>query len=209
MKKILISVAVIVLVTGVTIGTLVLSNGLFSGSNDQKSVFDLSKDYGACTLLETSRIKSSLGEAAAELQSPQNMGIVSDVQNGEGVESLESDSQICVYAFAPGATAENSYNSGNAFIVQKTIYTNPGGSEAEIVQIQEDPTSIKVNSLGDIAFYNASTATEGPGALYGFDLQVYRNNERTLYQIRQPAETATFTAESARTALTALAASTE
>jgi hypothetical protein len=75
--------------------------------------------------------------------------------------------------------------------------------------MSEDPTTIAVKDLGSAAYFNASIAAEGPGATDSFDLQVYTQTERMLYQIKQPAESATFTADSAQFALVKIAQSVQ
>lgn len=207
----LIIVIIALLVTiGILLGTRILqSSAEPANTSGSQSILDLSKDYGTCRLLDISTIQSTLGSVASDLQAPQNQGIVSTIQIGEGVEDIVSDAQICVYAFTSGGTVENGFNSRNAFIVQKTLFTNPGGPMSLIEQTKQDPTTVSVDTLGDSAFYTSITDASGPGATNNFELQVYNKNERVSYQIRQPAEEATFTPETAKTALVALAKSAQ
>jgi len=214
LKKILISLGIIVVATGLTVGILyiVKQNNTEAPADEpttDKVVLDLSKDYGACSMLDETAIKNSLGDVAANLQGPQNMGIVGDVQRGEGTEDLKSDSQMCVFAFANGGTLENGYNSDNALLVQKTKYTNENGPASQIEQIKKDPTASAVEGLGDSAFYTPNSVAQGPNAVFSFELVVFTGNERTSYMIRQPADKATFTDETAKTALLSLEKSTK
>lgn len=170
------------------------------------SVFvpDLSKDYGACSALEQASIRLVLGEPANNLQPAVNIGIIEEPQVGESSQDIVADSQTCVYAFEPGGVAENGFNITNAFVVRKTTYANLEGARAVIEQIKSDPSSLP-ELPGDNTFYTPNTAAQGPDAIYSFELQVFNGAGRTVYSIRQPAEAATFTAESARVALLAIA----
>ena len=116
-----------------------------------------------------------------------------------------SDSQICVYAFEPGGTIENGFNAGNGLTIQRIIYTNDGGPSALIEQIRSSGVTTEIEGLGDVAFYSSNTASQGPDTSYTFKVQVFEGSELTAYTLRQPSDSATFTAESGRTALTTLA----
>lgn len=208
-KKILIGVGIVVVIAGATIGVL-----YFTKQKDEKtveqtpaktSVLDLSKDYGTCTMLSESSIKAALGQAANTLQPPMNMGIVADKWVGEGVDDLKSDSQICVYSFIDGGTIENGYNSQNAFKIQKTLFTNNSGPASLIKQIEQEPLNIAVEGVGERAFYNTNDAATGPNATYSFTLIVFNDKSSSEYSIHQPADKATFTSESAKSALITLA----
>jgi hypothetical protein len=129
-KKILLSFMILLASVGLTVGGLVAVRmviGETTGNDESISAIDLSKDYGACNVIAFSVIKNELGAAAANLQAAQNMGIVGNVRLGDGVDDLISDTQVCVYSFAPGGTVANGFNSDNSFIVQKTLYINEGG----------------------------------------------------------------------------------
>lgn len=210
-KRIAISAAIIVGIAGLTASILFLT----TTSNDampepetpspQSLVLDYSKDYGACELLDSSTIKTALGDVASTLQPFENAGITKDTYFGEQVKDVVSDSQTCIYAFAPGNKTETTLSGTNAFFVKKTRYTNPQGPKNLIEQSKANPTAKVIDSLGDSAFYTANTAAEGPGATANFELLVFKNNESISYSIIQPAEKMTFTAESAKTALLTLA----
>ncbi len=208
-KKLLIGLGVILVSAGATFGVLYFikqsQQQSTSGVTSTAVVLDHSKDYGACTLLDTTTIKSALGDAAKTLQPLQDMGIVGNKAVGDGVNDLSSDSQLCIYAFKTGGTLENGYNSGDAFIIERIVYANPSGPQTLIAQIKANSVGTVVDNIGDFAFYGTNTAATGPEATYGFRLEVFIGNTAVRYMIRQPAASATFTAESAKTALTQLA----
>lgn len=207
-NKILIAAGVLVVSTGITVGVLYAVKQSQPAPKDDTStatVLDHSKDYGACTMLDFATVKQALGSSAATLQQPENMGIVGNKEVGEGVEDLVSDSQLCIYAFETGGTLENGYNSGNAFIIEKRIYINEGGPQALIDQIEETSITTPISGIGDKAFYNANDAATGPDATYSFKLEVFQDKTSIKYMIRVPADSKSFTAETAQTALVKLA----
>ena len=215
-KKILLSLAIIIgLAAHVTAITYIAKNinqqaePTVAVVDPTKTVPDLSKDYDACNALETNVIKTTLGDAAQDLQEPSNNGIVGGKEVGTGMENLEFDAQSCVYAFIPGGTFENGYNSNNAFNIVVTKYTNPEGPTTFVEAIRNEALIEEVTDLGDDAFYNANTASTGIGATYNFKLQVFTGKTLVEYSINQPAEKATFTKETAKTALVTLAQKTQ
>jgi hypothetical protein len=208
-KKILISSGVMVVVAGLVFGALYfIKQAQVSPASEAvaATILDHSKDYGACGLVDSASLKKALGDSAADLQQAQDMGIVGNKAIGEGVNDLVSDSQICVYAFGPGGTLENGYNSGDAFIIERIIYSNESGPKTFIAQIQSQSTAAAVDgSLGDYAFYGANTTATGPGATVTFKLEVFTDKTSVSYAISQPAESTSFTAETAKTALIQIA----
>lgn len=208
-KKILIGAGITIFAAGVMFGVLYFLKQTEVAHTDTtpKTVIDYSKDYGACTLLDTSFIKSTLGEPAKDLQDPKDAGIVSNKAIGEGVEDLESDSQRCVYAFEPGGTVDNSFNASNGLSIERIIYTNDSGSEALIEQVKANPDAVAIEGLGDAAFYNATPKVSGPNASYSFRLETFTDKTSVRYIIRQPVEKVTFTSETAKAALVELAKS--
>lgn len=212
MKKILLSVGVTAVVAGITFGALYFINvnkttsaPTTATTDSNKLVLDHSKDYGACTLLDISAIKTALGEAAANLQAPVNTGITGDTYFGDDVKNIVSDSQTCVYAFASGGTTDKTVGAANGLSVKQTVYTNPDGPKALIEQTKQVPEAIPIASLGDAAFYIADTSAGGPDATASFTLIVFNSSKSTSYTIIQPAKSTTFTTESAKTALLLLA----
>lgn len=210
-KKILISIGAVAIVAGAAFGALYFitqSQRTSDGDTNKESntiILDHSKDYGACDMLDSSSIKTALGDVAVNLQKPENMGIVGNEAVGSGVEDLVSDSQICVYPFEPGGTLENGFNSGNALIVEQIVFSNESGPKSLIKQIQSAGLATAVEGIGDAAFYSANDASQGPGAIYSFKLEVFIDKKSTGYTIYQPAESASLTAESAKVALESLA----
>jgi hypothetical protein len=210
-KKILLGVGITIVAAGVTFGTLYFIESAKhtattnnTSSNSKKLVLDHSKDYGACTLLDTSSIKTALKDAAANLQAPLDAGITSDRYFGDGVKDVTSDSQTCVYAFTPGGSTDEALSAANGLIIKQTVYTNKGGPSALITQTKQNPTATIIPALGDAAFYITNIATTGPEATSSFTLLVFEGNKSTSYAIIQPAKSTTFTADSAKTALLAL-----
>lgn len=210
-KKILISSGVVIVVAGITLATLLV----FKHPDKQvdtkpapvskKLVLDHSKDYGACTLLNTAAIQTALGDAATNLQKPLDAGITSDRYFGDGVKDITSDTQTCVYAFSPGTSTDEVLAGANGLSIKVTKYTNTAGPTALIEQTKQNPTQELVNSLGDAAFYTSYIGTEGPNATASFTLLVFKGNESISYGIIQPAATTHFTTDSAKTALLSLA----
>jgi hypothetical protein len=205
-KQILKSVGITILVAGVTVGGLALlkqanHTSPVTTATSPKLVLDHSKDYGACTLVTATAIRSALGDTAANLQPPVDAGITRDSYFGDGAQNIVSDSQTCVYAFAPGGTSETTISGTNALTIKKTKYSNNGGPKAVIEQIKANPEASAITALGDSAFYIANTTSNGPGATASFTLLIFKNNESTTYTIIQPAKTTTLTTETAKTAL--------
>jgi len=214
-KKILFGAGAVIAVMGLTVGVLYfIQQGRSTSETSSEptvTVFipDLSKDYKACSTLDRASIQSTLGVAASNLQTGENIGIVGEKQIGDTAKDVVADSQTCIYAFVTGGTIENAYNSSNAFVIQKTLYTNQSGPVAVIQQIKADPSTEQIETASDQTFYTANTFSQGPNAINTFELRVFKANEQTSYSIRQPAETATFTAVSARTALLKLVESAQ
>jgi hypothetical protein len=209
-RQIVKSVGITILIAGVTVGGLYLIKPAKNTPSPHvptatNLVLDHSKDYGACTLHTTTSIQSALGNTAANLQAPVDAGITSDRYFGAGVQNIVSDSQTCIYAFAPGGTSASTIAGTNALTIKKTKYSNSGGPKALIEQIKGNPDATPVNAVGDSAFYIANTASDGPQATASFTLLVFKDNESTSYIIIQPAQTTTLTTDTAKTALLKLA----
>jgi hypothetical protein len=206
-KKIIISLGILLATTGITIGILFLvqQNSPENIEENTELVVNESKDYQACDILSTEALKESLGDAGQNLQAPENLGIVEEQPVGDGVDEIVADSQICVYAFAEGGSLENSFNSNNALIIEKTVYQNEGGTTAILQQVEADPTAIAVELTELNAFYIPNVANDGPDPAASFELQVFSSTERTTLTIRQPADETTFTNDSAQAALEAIA----
>jgi hypothetical protein len=206
-KKILIGFVLVIVAAGIALGILYLirPNPQAKAPVSTKLVLDHSKDYGACTLLDSSSIKAALGKAAANLQQPINVGITNDNYFGDGAQSIVSDSQTCIYSFAPADSTKNTVSATDGLTIKKTMLTTKEGTKALIDQTKSDTSKTEVSALGDIAFYNADTTAQGPDATYNFILQVFNGNESISYTISQSAKSATFTAITAKAGLILLA----
>lgn len=209
-KKLLLFAGILLASTALTVGILYfVRQGQTDSTPPAQSILDLSKDYGACSLLDLSFVKSTLASAASDLQEPENMGIVNDKPIGDDVEAVVADSQICTYAFIPGGTIENGFNASNGLTIQVTKYTNESGPLALIEQAEGITDNTEIIGLGDAAFYTSNTVSQEMGSTYSFRLQVFDGDQSFEYTIRQPAETATFTTESGQAALVKLATSAQ
>jgi len=208
-KKVIISILIVIIVAGLVVGALyVIKQTQNNPTTDTSAVtvLDFSKDYEACNLLDSASIKLALGDSAANLQNPENMGIVGNKAIGNGVDDLVSDSQICVYAFGTGGTLENGFNSGDAFSIERTVYINEAGTKTFVDQITSQSLAVAVDEpLGDFAFYGANTTAIGPDATYSYKLEVFTAKTSIRYMIHQPADSSSFTEETAKTALIQLA----
>lgn len=206
MKKLLIILSIIIGAVGITLIVFVLT--LPKLSTPAVSIapsFDHSKDYGACTLIDTATIKSALGTSANTLQTPVDMGIANYKLIGNKLADIKADSQLCVYAFATGGSAANDYLSNNAFSTQVVTYRKDTDTLAVINQLALDSDAAKTDVSGHTAFYSANTVSQGPNATYSFKLFVFIGNKEYVYAISQPVSHATFTADSGKTILTSLA----
>lgn len=215
-KRILIGLAILVVAGASAFGALYFVKqanhktvAVKPSTSKPKTVLDFSKDYGACTMVDVTAIKTALGSVASSIQAAQNEGIVKNIYIGDSVKNITSDSQTCVFAFKSGGTINNGFNSVNALSITRTSYTNDGGPKTLIAQFKSDPANDEIDTIGDVSFYTSSTNAKGPGATYIFDLIVFKSNTSTDYTIRQPADTATFTADTAKTALLSLTKSTK
>lgn len=218
LKKVLISLGVVIVVTGLMIGGLLIlkqiqqqpdsdNNGQQPAVvDDKKTVADLSKDYGACTILDVSFIKSTLGEIANNLRGPNNMGVVGEKSVGEGVETIVQDAQACGFPFVAGGEIENGFNVPNGLTVQVTVYENSEQAGALSQQISGSGIAEGIDGLGDSAFYTYSDDERGLGAPTNtFKLQVFKANRLFVLTLRQPADVATFDSITAKEALVKLA----
>ena len=209
-KKVLISIGIIIVIAGMTVGALSfikhpLTTPATQNLVSKKLVLDQSKDYGACTLIDISTIKTLLGDAVTSLQAPVDAGITSDRYFGDGVKDVTSDTQTCVYAFAPGGSTDKVLSGINALTIKQTKFTNKEGPNAVIMQMKQNPTATSISALGDAAFYTEDTQAKGPNATSSFTLIVFKDKESTSYSIIQLASTSIFTPERAKTALLGLA----
>jgi hypothetical protein len=212
-KILLISIPSIIAVIAVTIGILYVlrppADTASEGQTDTNTapiyVVDTSKDYGACTYLDKSVIKEVLGEAATELQGPDNVGRAGRVQTIEGgpEPTVTMDSQTCVYGFVSGGTIENGFNVNNGFSVIASQPAEQKDYDQLIANYNDDVMFEKVEGLGEAAFYRANIGEQYD--LASFELVVLDSIMAHTYTINQPAESVSFTAESAKIALQTIA----
>lgn len=207
-KKILISLGAVIIVAGVAFGVLLALGG--GNTNEQAGPVstvdpgqvDTSKDYGACELLTTATIKRTLGEPAAQLQDPGNLGRVY-IGSQFGEQLAGDESQSCVYSFIEGGTFENGFNGQHGLTVEVYVHGTPESREAFVAAIATEP-GVKVGTLdGDDTFFISSEVIEPAGTRYSFT----RVADQTHYRlsIAEPVGSETFSAVSAKEALTTLA----
>jgi len=216
LKKVLISLGIILVASGLMVGILFAikqaqpqpetEESSEVEADPTKTVADLSKDYGACTLLTVEFIKTTLGDSAKDLQEPQNMGIVNENNVGPGVEGIVSDSHTCAYPFVLGGAIEDGFNNGNGLNVQVTMYQSSDDAIAMSTQIRESGMAESIDGLGDAAFYTYSDDERGLSEPTNtFKLQVFKDQKLTSLTLRQPTETSAFNAETGRDVLVKLA----
>ncbi|MDB5167557.1 MAG: hypothetical protein JWN26_702 [Candidatus Saccharibacteria bacterium] len=206
-KKLLIIIVSIVVII-IAAGTVVGLNIYLKPSTKQATaptaktdtLPDLSKDYGACSLLTKAQITSALGKIADTLQDPVNNGIVGVVLVGSSLSNFSADAQSCLYHFAP-VSKSATYTNDNGLTVQLTKFGNSESTAAYQKQITTNPGAATVNGLGNSAFYTQSAA--GDAQTY-YTLQVFKSNALYEYTLHLPADTST-DSSTAQKALTTLA----
>ena len=159
------------------------SNTSEKASSDVKETKD---DLGACTIVEATTIKSALGDAAASLGSAQDTGVTSLGDGDKG--------QTCVYPFAEGATVSNS------FYVDIASYASQATFD-DVTQYSSD--GITVGGVGDVAYFTVSEPITSKSK--EFSLNVHKDKKVILFVISQPKDSATFTNDTAQSALTQIA----
>ncbi len=159
------------------------SNTSEKASSDVKETKD---DLGACTIVEAATIKSALGDAAASLGSAQDTGVTSLGDGDKG--------QTCVYPFAEGATVSNS------FYVDIASYASQATFD-DVTQYSSD--GITVGGVGDVAYFTVSEPITSKSK--EFSLNVHKDKKVILFVISQPKDSATFTNDTAQSALTQIA----
>lgn len=216
LKRVLISLGIVLVATGLMIGILLAIRQAQPQPEPQessqtepdttKTIADLSKDYGACTLLDVEFIKTTLGEVANNIQEAQNMGIVGENNVGPGVDNVVSDSQTCAYPFINDGNIENGFNNSNGLNVQVTLYKNNDDAIAISTQIRESGLAESIDDLGDSAFYTYADGEKGLSVPTNtFKLQVFKDQKLISLTLRQPVETSMFDTETGRDVLVKLA----
>ncbi|MDB5162153.1 MAG: hypothetical protein JWM52_661 [Candidatus Saccharibacteria bacterium] len=206
LKKILISLVVIIIVAGGVVGGLVLFNKptlTQVAPEEEREIYpmapDNTKDFGACKLLDKEKLKTALGTPAATLQGPDNLGLVrSSSDNGTGL--LGDQSQVCGYSFITGGKFETSFNIDQGFSVEIYKYATKMSTDAAIATHANDTP---VAGLGDSAFYG-STTNEFQG-ITQYWLTVFSGETHYSYRISEKISDAKYTSETAQAALEAIA----
>lgn len=153
----------------------------------QSAVAKPTEESGMCFGVSKATIKSILGSPADNLQD------LSDT--GEQTVGQGDKAQTCVYTFAAGATAENS------FMIDRGTYAN----QANLADSQKyiTDTGAAVTGLGDSATYSATdvalTNTRDFVLTVRQDLKIYK------FEISQPKASLGYTDASAQTALVKIA----
>lgn len=198
-KLIFISLASVIVIAGSMVGILLIVKSRTSAPVVQtepeiKLSSDGSRDYGACTFVSKSFIKSTIGEPAAKLQGPDTVGLA-QLANGDQV-------QVCAYSFIEGGTAANQFNVADGFSIEVFIHKDETSKQAYI-ELQ-GTTAESVSGIGDKATYTSQTFTDGH---ISYSLLVYTGLRHYTFVINQPVDLKKFTKDSAKQILTTIAKS--
>lgn len=145
------------------------------------------KDSGSCFGVSKETIKSLLGTPAANLQGPSDTGAV-DIGKGDVA-------QTCVYPFAAGATATNS------FTIDRGTYSSQTNLDAS--QKYSITAGSSVEGLGDSASYEATDAAISNSR--DFVLTVRQDLKIYKFGISQPQDALTYNDASAQRVLIQIA----
>lgn len=156
-------------------------------AEDNSQDSDKKDDLGACTMVDKSTIKSSLGSAADKLGGPQDTGVTSLGDGDKG--------QTCVYPFAEGGSVSNSFYIDVASYASQETFD-------DVTQYSSDGTTVDV---GDVAYFRVSEPITSKSK--EFTLSVQKDKKVILFVISQPADALTFTSDTAQSALTQIAKS--
>jgi hypothetical protein len=203
-KVIIISILAVVVVAAAVVGGLVLLKS-FKSSTDAtvavtppSLVADTSKDFGACSIVDKSSIKSVLSTPAADLQGPDNVG--------RGLVGNGDESQTCVYAFIPGGTIDNGFTINNSFNIEVYVFGSDAIKQSALQLISDDLT--EVPSLGERATYAVYIdAADVPDAKIQYSLIVYSGLKRYTFTINEPRDAPLYSSETASAALKTIARS--
>jgi hypothetical protein len=145
------------------------------------------EDLGLCAAVDTATVKSALGSAAASLSGPDNTGVTSLGDGDKG--------QTCVYPFAEGGSASNS------FYTDLAVY-----SQESFDQISDftATSGTAVSGVGDKATFKSGESLMGATE---FTITAVKGTKVYLFVISQPEGAVTFDESSALTALTTIAQS--
>jgi hypothetical protein len=210
LKIILVSVGSIIGIAALAFGALLLLNQQEAQQQQEPATptasvepgqVDTSKDYGACAVLEKSTIQAALGEPAASLQGPDDLGrVYIGSQFGDQIEGDES--QTCVYAFIEGGTFENGFNGQHGISVEVYVHANQASLDA--FAIEQEPGVVVGTQEGDKTYFISADVVEPAGTSYS--LTRISGLKHYTITLREPNDAATFTAESAKAVLESLSA---
>jgi prepilin-type N-terminal cleavage/methylation domain-containing protein len=141
----------------------------------------------SCFGVSKATIKSLLGSAADNLTGPSDTGVV-DVPGGD-------KAQTCVYPFAAGATAENS------FMIDRGTYANQANMDNSQKYITE--TGAAVTGVGESATFLAKDVSLTHTR--DFALKVHQDLKIYTFEISQPSASLTFNDATAQAALIKIA----
>jgi len=188
-----IEVILVVVVVGILggVGWMVLGKNKESdsGKNTENTAATqpIASESGSCFGVSKATIKSLLGAPAASLQDLSDTG-VQDIGKGD-------TAQTCVYPFAPGATATNS------FTIDLGTYANQANLDASQKYIPTDGGVVE--GLGDSATYMAKDAAISNSR--DFVLTIRQGLKIYKFGISQPQNALTYNDASAQRALIQIA----
>lgn len=184
-----IEIIIAVVVIGILgiVGWTVMGRKSTTSKNNDKPATIIAKESGACFGVSKTTVKSLLGEPANNLQGPSDTGIV-DIGKGD-------KAQTCVYPFAAGATATNS------FTIDLGTYANQANLDASQKYVVNDGGS--VDGLGDSASYTAKDAAISNSR--DFVLSVRQGLKIYTFGISQPTNALTYNDASAQRVLIQIA----
>lgn len=217
MRRIIISLAVVLVAAGGVIGGLywwdILNPSVKTPpavteevQNDGINfVVDDSVDYGACKLLNRDVIQAAFGEAA-RLEDAANLGRLQTAPKpGSDNVALTVDTQECVFAFVPGGTTKNGFNYANGLSVGVNVYPTRNDAQIDLMVVRRISQIVSTDDFPrESVFYRVAPASDTTTST-SFILTVFKDLKKYTFAIRQPADKTTFTQDSAKTVLIKLA----
>lgn len=192
----LVSIGAVLLIAGGTLFALWLAQPKSSDTDKNTDptvvVPDLSKDYGACSLLTKNEIAAEFSDAATDLQDGYNSGRL--------FYDSEVEAQYCSYDFT-------SDPANGTFKAEVTVYKSQADSDAIEVLLAEDTTKEEITFNNGSAFYSSDVDQLAPNSpeIEHFVLTFFEGARQYTFSINQPADTTTFDDASAQTVLVTLA----
>ena len=198
-KVIIVSIAGVIVVAGVAVAALSLfgqdaKKAAAPSNTTVPLTADLSKDFGACNLVQKEDISFAFGDVAANLQGPDNAGLI-NVLNGQ--------TQLCVYSFVPGGNIENSFNAYNGVSVEVLEFKDQALRSDDLSALSAVEGVIAIEGLGESAFHRTIDG-EGQNRVRHM-LSLYQDLKKYTFMVSEPADAVTITPASARSALETVA----